>query len=94
MEIEPLLAGDSVRLEAVRSKGQGGCKRWRQARRHCWQEINRKILDVFWRFSGFSGVSVAIWVFAAGAVHPLKQNKCSLWPVHGLLSFFRKDGSK
>lgn len=20
--------------------------------------------------------------------------KCSLWPVHGLLSFFRKDGSK
>ena len=45
-------------------------------------------------FSGFSGVSVAIWVFAAGAVHPLKQNKCSLWPVHGLLSFFRKDGSK
>ena len=47
-----------------------------------------------WRFSGFSGVSVAIWVFVAGAVHPLKQNKCSLWPVHGLLSFFRKDGSK
>ena len=48
--------------------------------------------DVFWRFSGFSGVSVAIWVFAAGAVHPLKQNKCSLWPVHGLLSFLERMG--